>query len=221
VLHRWLELGLDRIEQRLDDVRARDGGIEIVRRASGRGRWDDAVHKQRFLLTTAGLLVENEVRLGAGLRDLPRIGVVLLLLPELERLEWFGLGPWESYPDRMASATVGRFVSTATDQYVPYILPQEHGHRSNARRLALTDAQGFGLEVEGRPAIGFSASHFTADDLYTARHTCDLHPRPEVVLSLDHAQRGLGTASCGPDTGQRYRLLEPDYRFSYLLRPVG
>jgi beta-galactosidase len=221
VLHRWLELGLDRIEQRLADVRARDGGVQVARRASGRGRWEDAVHEQRFLLTTEGLLVENEVRLGPDLRDLPRVGVVLLLLPELERLEWFGLGPWESYPDRKASATVGRFESTVTHQYVPYILPQEHGHRSSARRLALTDAQGFGLEVEGRPTIGFSASHFTADDLYAARHTYDLHPRRDVVLSLDHAQRGLGTASCGPDTGQRYRLLESSYRFSYLLRPAG
>ena len=50
------------------------------------------------------------------------------------------------------------------------------------------------------PTIGFSASHFTAQDLTDARHTSDLKPRPEVILNLDHAQRGLGTASCGPDT---------------------
>ena len=67
------------------------------------------------------------------------------------------------------------------------------------------------------PTIGFTASHFTASDLYGARHTCDLEPRPETYLSLDHAQRGLGTASCGPDTHPRYRLHEPAYRFSYVL----
>jgi beta-galactosidase len=221
VLWRWLELGLDRIEHRTDRVRATDGGVEVVRRASGRGNWEDAVHRQLYRLTSAGLLVENELQLGPDLRDLPRVGVVLVLPPAFERLEWFGLGPWESYPDRKASATVGRFESTVSDQYVPYILPQEHGHRSEARRLALTGEDGFGLAVEGRPTIGFSASHFTADDLYAARHTCDLEPRAEVVLSLDHAQRGLGTASCGPDTGLRYRLAESAYRFSYLLRPVG
>jgi beta-galactosidase len=38
-----------------------------------------------------------------------------------------------------------------------------------------------------------------------------------VHLSLDHAQRGLGTASCGPDTHPRYRLSAPAYRFSYAL----
>ena len=85
-------------------------------------------------------------------------------------------------------------------------------------RLAIRDARGRGLEVLGRPTIGFTASHFTADDLWRARHTSDLEPRAETILSLDHAQRGLGTASCGPDAGERYRLLESSYRFSYVLR---
>jgi beta-galactosidase len=108
-----------------------------------------------------------------------------------------------------------------SDQYVPYILPQEHGHRSDVRTLALTDGAGFGLEVKGQPTIGFTASHFTAADLYAARHTCDLEPRAEVVLSLDHAQRGLGTASCGPDTAPQYRLAERVYRFAYVLTPTA
>jgi beta-galactosidase len=221
VLHRWLDLGLDRLDHRLDSLRARGRAVEVVHRASGRGRWDDAVHRQTFSLLASGeLLVENEVQLGPELRDLPRIGVVLVLRPGLEHLEWFGRGPWESYPDRLASTVVGRFRSTVDEQYVPYILPQEHGHRSDVRWLSLKDEKGGGLGIEACPRIGFSASHFTAADLFAARHTCDLEPRREVVLSLDHAQRGLGTASCGPDTSPRYRLLQPVYRFAYLLKVV-
>jgi len=216
----WLELGLDRLDHQVAVCNlAGDGGVEVVHEVSGRGEWGDARHRQVYrLLASGGLLVENEVLLGPELRDLPRVGVVLVLEPGLDRLAWFGRGPWESYPDRVASTVVGRFESSVSDQYVPYILPQEHGHHCDARRLALTDDAGFGLEVAGRPTIGFSASHFTAGDLYAARHTCDLEPRPEIVLSLDHAQRGLGTASCGPDTSERYRLLEPAYRFAYVLR---
>ncbi len=222
VLRRWLELGLDRLELRLDSIAMGPGRIEVVHRASGRGRFDDATHRHVYRLLTSGdLVVDNEVQLGPELRDLPRIGVVLTLPAALERLEWVGRGPWESYPDRLASTVVGRFRGTVADQYVPYILPQEHGHRSDVRCLSLTDDTGFGLAVAGRPIIGFTASHFTAEDLYLARHTCDLEPRPEVVLSLDHAQRGLGTASCGPDTHPRYRLLEPMYRFTYALRVVA
>ena len=173
------------------------------------------------MLDSGALLVENDVRLGADLRDLPRIGVVLVLQPGLERLEWFGRGPWEDYPDRLASTVVGTFRSTVTDEYVPYILPQEHGRHSDVRRLSLTDETGFGLDVEGVPVIAFTASHFTATDLYEARHTSDLEPRKETVLSLDHAQRGLGTSACGPDTHPRYRLNARRYRFSYVLAPRG
>ena len=37
----------------------------------------------------------------------------------------------------------------------------------------------------------------------------------------DHAQRGLGTASCGPDTAERYKLLESRYSFGYVLAPIA
>ncbi len=220
VLGRWLELGLDRIERRVESVRPVPGGVDVLETLSGRERLDDIVHRHRYrMLDSGGLLVEHDVAIGPDLRDLPRIGVVLALAPGLERLEWFGRGPWDDYQDRCASTVVGRFRSTVRDQYVPYILPQEHGHHSQARWLTLTNTSGFGLDVRGRPTIGFTASHFTADDLYAARHTSDLEPRREVVLSLDHAQRGLGTAACGPDTAPRYRLTEAAYRFSYVLRP--
>jgi beta-galactosidase len=222
VLTRWLGLGLDRLELRREHLRQLDDGVEIEHRASGRRRFDDATHRQRFRLLESGeLVVENELLLGPELRELPRIGVALELPAALEQLEWYGRGPWENYGDRLASTVVDRFHSTVTGQYVPYILPQEHGHRSDVRELSLRDGAGFGLQVLGRPAIGFTASHFRASDLYAARHTCDLEPRSEVILSLDHAQRGLGTASCGPDVRAPYRLNASSYRFSYVLGVTG
>jgi len=218
VLAAWLALGLDRLAHRLESIDVRRDRVEVVHRVSGRRRWDDARHRQVYRLVDDYLLIGNEVLVGPDLRDLPRIGVLLTVPAGLEHLEWLGRGPWDNYSDRKASAVVGRFSSTVDDQYVPYILPQEHGHKSDVRWLSLADPTGFGLEVSGRPSIGFTASHFAASDLYEARHTCDLEPRREIYLSLDHAQRGLGTASCGPDTHPRYRLLESAYRFTYALR---
>ena len=217
VLRRWLDEGLDRLELRLDSVRTGKRAVEIVHRAPGL-----VTHRHRYrLLDSGACVVDNVVELERELRDVPRIGVGLALRPGLERVAWYGRGPWESYPDRLASTIVGRFESTVDDLYVPYILPQEHGVHLDTRWLTLTDETGFGLEVEGRPTIGFSASHFTPADLYAARHTTDLVRRREVFLGLDHAQRGLGTSACGPDTLPRYRLLEPRYVFAYVLRPVA
>ena len=211
-LERWRELGLDRLELELVSV----APSELVHEVRG-----VATHRHRYRETASGeILVENIIELAPGVRDVPRIGILLTLRPGLERLEWYGRGPWEAYVDRLASTVVGRFESTIEEQYVPYINPQEHGHHPDARWLRLTDRHGEGLEVRGMPTIGFGASHFTAADLTAARHTSDLDPRAEVYLSLDHAQRGLGTASCGPDTGEQYRLLESRYEFWFSLRPI-
>jgi len=120
----------------------------------------------------------------------------------------------------LRAATVGRYRSTVTEQYVAYIMPQEHGQKTGVRRLTLLDGEGSGLSVEGDPTFEFSASHFTARDLFMAKHTFELKPRPEVILNLDCAQRGLGTGSCGPDTLAQYRLLTREYQFTYRLKLI-
>src|SRR5262249_28116690 len=80
MLHRWLELGLDRLALRLEDVRVLRDRIEVTHRASGRRRWDDALHRQVYRLDGDGALrVDNELVVGPDLRDLPRVGVVLTL----------------------------------------------------------------------------------------------------------------------------------------------
>jgi beta-galactosidase len=217
-LPRWLDLGLDHLDGEVEDVRATRTAVEVVERLSGRGRRGDVLHRVRYRMDDGGaLLVEHDVELGSDLRDLPRMGALWLLAPGLERLAWYGPGPLETYSDRRAAALVGRHESTVTDEYVPYVLPQEHGHHCDARWLSLEDEGGFGVRVDGSPTIGFSTSHLAAEDLFAARHTVDLAPRAEVVLSLDHRQRGLGTASCGPDTSDEHKLLEGHYRFGYAL----
>jgi beta-galactosidase len=112
---------------------------------------------------------------------------------------------------------VGLWHSTVAGQYVPYIMPQEHGHKCDVRRLALYDAQERGLRVAGRPTFEFSALHLSDADLFRALHTVDLVPRPEIFLNLDAAHRGLGTLSCGPDTLPGYPLPASDYRFTFSL----
>ena len=75
------------------------------------------------------------MRVGDGITDMPRVGVSMALAPGLEQLDWYGRGPWENYTDRKASAMVGLYQSTVSEQYVPYIMPQEHGHKTDVRWL--------------------------------------------------------------------------------------
>ena len=63
-----------------------------------------------------------------------------------------------------------------------------------------------------------SVTRYRAHDLAAATHSDELVPRPEVVVHVDAAHRGLGTASCGPDTLPEYLLGPGEYRWSYVLR---
>jgi beta-galactosidase len=221
-LHRWLEEKLDQVEQRLESIRLIEGElptVEVVRKASGRGKWDDFTHTARYTLTQEGeLRIENRVQIGNDLTDIPRVGVSMALLPELDNLEWYGRGPWENYTDRKASAMVGRYGGAVSEYFVPYIMPQENGHKTDVRWLKLSSPSGKGLLVQAEGTLEFNASHFTDNDLYACTHTFELNPRKEVILNLDAAQRGLGTGSCGPDTLEQYQLREKEYRFSFTLK---
>jgi beta-galactosidase len=219
-LQRWLNQKLDRVEQRLESMTLLPGDvpvIEVIYKASGREQWDDFTHTLRFTLSPAGeLSIENHVAIGNGLNDLPRIGVSMALDPALENLEWYGRGPWENYADRKASALIGRFGGTVSGQHVPYIMPQENGHKTDVRWVRLGDA-GTGLQIAGATPFEFNASHFTDHDLFAAKHTYELEPRSEVILHLDAAHRGIGSASVGQDTLEQYQLLEKEYRFVFRL----
>ena len=66
-----------------------------------------------------------------------------------------------------------------------------------------------------------SASHLRATDLATATHIGELVPRPETIVHLDAAHRGLGTASCGPDTLPGYLVGPGTYHWSWTLERIA
>ncbi len=237
-LGRWRALGLDRLAHRLERfawAQRKDGTVvvELRHAASGRARWRDATHTHRYILRGDGaIVVENDARFGAkDFTDLPRVGVCLHLQPGFEHARFYGRGPLENYADRKAAAFVGLHEMTVDAMHVPYIMPQENGHRTDARWLELSresaraERQGAtrspALRVEGAPLFEFNVTRFPAEDLYAAKHTIDLAPRPETLVYLDAAHRGLGTASCGPDTLPRYRITQSRHTWSYTLRLAG
>ena len=223
----WQEYGFDRLAfnaGRSRTTRGDDGSITVTlsHRALGHGAKFGFNHVHSYTIYGSGdVFVQNQIKVDKRLPELPRVGVSMTLRPGFEFLQWFGRGPHENYCDRKAGAAVGLYDSTVADQYVPYILPQEHGAKTDVRWLTLTDGREAGLLVVGDALLEFTASHFSASDLFEASHTNELEPRDEVFLNLDLQQRGLGTRSCGPDTLPQYRLVATDYTFNYRLRPFN
>lgn len=150
-------------------------------------------------------------RLGDRIQDPPRVGILMHLLPGFENLRWRGLGPMENYPDRKASAVNIIHSSTVSEQYVPYVMPQEHGLKCDVKWLNLS-RNDTSLRIESSRKIMFSASHLHPLDLTNAYHTNTLCPRDETILCLDLAHRGLGTGSCGPDTFEHYKIRKKTFQ---------
>ncbi len=218
---RWAALGLDRLERRLLGV-DRDGAVTAIRSEYRLADGSVIEHRQTFRpLSDGGVAAEEVATIPEGLTDLPRVGTVLEVQSGHERLAWFGRGPHETYPDRRRGGRISRWATTVGEAYVPYVKPQENGGRADVRWLELTDDLGRGLRIILDGPRQVSALHVDAHQLASATHDVELVPRPEVVIHLDAAHRGLGTASCGPDTIPEYLVGPGVYRWSWVLRPIG
>lgn len=172
------------------------------------------------VLASGEIQCSHEFVISPELADLPRLGLRLELPPGMEGLTWFGRGPHETYVDRKASGILRVHESTVSDQYVPYILPQEHGNLTDVRWIKLVSATGDGIIIEstGTP-MEASATHYPQELLSPAFHTYEVTPRDETFVCLDVMQRGLGGASCGPDTLPQYRIPAGIHALRYTLRP--
>ncbi len=71
----------------------------------------------------------------------------------------------------------------------------------------------------GTPAQ-VSVTRYDDADLAVAAHHDELVPRACCVVHIDAAHRGLGTASCGPDTLPSYRIAPGTHRWTWTLRQV-
>lgn len=57
-------------------------------------------------------------------RSLPRVGVHWAVPGAQSRVDWYGCGPHECYPDRKAGAWLRRHHASHVDElHVPYIYP--------------------------------------------------------------------------------------------------
>lgn len=98
----------------------------------------------------------------AGL-EVPRIGVRFRLPAAMNSVSYFGRGPGENYIDRASGSKIGLYKTTADEMYVPYSRPQENGHRTDTRWVALTGSKK-GILVVADSTIGFNALRNSVED---------------------------------------------------------
>jgi beta-galactosidase len=167
--------------------------------------------------TDGSVRYEHSVVIPKDLADVPRIGATFDVPARFTRVRWYGNGPHECYPDRQASAMVGVYEQEPDE--LPYLVPQEFGLRTNCRWMELIDERSgdvMRIEADGC-LLHMSAIHHSATDLYQANDQTELHRNKFLTVHLDIAHRGVGTASCGPDTLEKYRISAGTYTFAYVI----
>ncbi|WP_210479455.1 glycoside hydrolase family 2 TIM barrel-domain containing protein [Naasia sp. SYSU D00948] len=214
--NRFVRSGFFSLEPTEVAVGEEDGGTVVTTRyATAFG--DEVTHRRRILAVgDSDWVLTEDVALPPGTRDGLRVGMRFELPPGFDEVEWVGLGPWENYPDRRASALLGRWTSTVDDLAVPYVVPQENGTRGGVTELVLAGAAGV-VRARSADPLHLNVSRYAPHELEQADHWWELPPSERTIVHLDVAHRGVGTGRLGPDTRPDHRLDGDRYRWVWRL----
>ena len=146
---------------------------------------------------------------------LPRLGFEFSLENSDDAFRYYGRGETENYCDMKQHAKVGLYDSTANDEYVPYVMPQEHGNHIETKYLYMKES---GLSFESEKGFEFAVTHLDALMLMRAMHTDEIKPAGKTIVRIDYKGSGIGSNSCGPALNEKYRLKEKDISFDFTIK---
>ncbi len=154
------------------------------------------------------------------LADMPEFGMIMKINADYNQLEWYGMGPEETYADRRMGAKLGIYRNQVSDNVADYIVPQETGNKVGVRWAKITDKLGRGLLFEG-DGMNFSALPWTPHEMENARHPYELPPIHYTVIRAAMMQMGIaGDDSWGSPTHPEY-LIHADKRLEFTFRFRG
>ena len=176
------------------------------------------------------LMVRQQLEPKADAKEtwLFRYGMQLQMPKRFDTVKYYGRGPQENYCDRNSSQFLGYYEGKVSDQYYPYVRPQESGNHTDIRWFEVTDGQR-GLLFYGDAPMECSALPFLVEDLDAGpfkdhrwgQHSGDLVERPLTQVHIQQRQMGLGCVnSWGAWPEKQYMLPLQAYDFTFAIRPV-
>jgi beta-galactosidase/beta-glucuronidase len=215
----WDNAGLDSLENSIEDVSVTNTSdrsvtlqVEEIASTPHRGHFE-CIYKYT-IMGSGDMKMDVQVTPQGDLPEtLPKMGVNMQLKDSYDHFSWYGRGPAETYPKRKTAARMGVWSGSVQDQYYPFIVPQEHGNKSDVRWSSLTDRNGNGLFVTGTSCYNVSVSRYDSDNLTKANYTHELKEQDHVNLDLDHDISGVDA--------RYYRVENKPYEFSFVLRPFS
>nr|MCR5042252.1 hypothetical protein [Clostridia bacterium] len=154
-----------------------------------------------------------------SLKTLPRIGLLFRLAPEFEKIRYFGPGPLDSYPDRHGACSYGVYETTARDNFVHYLRPQENGEHFGVRSLTVGDGADelrF-LSSAGMPFFSFGASLYSDSQIAAAAHDFELKEENSVFVKLDFAVGAINDGSAAARSARQLLPCAGEHEYEILM----
>lgn len=170
----------------------------------------------RYILTmwadvTGTLRVALQATLGDIGTFLPRLGFSFQLPASNTAFSYYGMGPQENYCDMCHHARLGWYESSAEAEYIPYVMPQEHGNHTRTKWLRMDN----GLTFFTDEAFSFAVSQYAPEMLTQATHTDELQKDSVTHVRIDYGVSGVGSNSCGPQLRECYRVMDKHISFAF------
>ena len=211
----WRSENLDRTFHNIRSVTREGNSVRVEAAAAGVGRMPFLRYTLECTPRDGGQL---HVALRGKVRDncmwLQRLGMEFILPDPDSAFRYYGMGPGENYRDMNLHVTTGIFESTASKEYWPYIMPQEHGNHTGCKWLELAG----GLRFEADKVFEINVSRYSTQTLTRAKHIDELQADGKTHVRVDYKDSGLGSNSCGPEMPEKYRLAEKDIDFGFIIR---
>jgi beta-galactosidase len=146
---------------------------------------------------------------------LPRVGMKFNLSKSCNNVEWYGRGPFETYPDRKTGAKINWHKLSVDSFYVPYVTPEDYGNRTDVSVLNLLSGNSNPFSITSAEKFNFSVTPYK--NIERAVYPFQLEVANDLTLNIDHRITGVGDTPV--PTLPMYRTYPINYNYSITITP--
>ena len=209
---------MNRLFTKVYSCEVKDNSIIVEGGLSGVGRLGIMRYKAVYSFFEKGeIKVELKADVDKRFKEhdiyLPRFGFEFTSPVKNDSFEYYGMGDGESYCDMHYHTKLGVYESSADNEYVNYVVPQEHGNHYNTRYLKMAN----GLTFATDDSFEINVSSYTKEALTDAMHTDELISNGKTNIRIDYKVSGIGSNSCGPKLLDKYSLYDEEIDFKFYI----
>jgi beta-galactosidase len=219
----WEKFGVTTLQYTLVDFKVEpvdNTSVKVTSTTKADGKEGfEVYHTATYLVKGDGTIkVDNQVQFVGLPINLAKIGVRMLLDKKLDRMAFFGRGPFENYADRKSAAEVGLYEIGVNEQY-EYEKPMERGNHEEVRwaKLGGKGMPSLLVQSDGK-LMQVAALPHTDEQMNPVEYKIDLPASTATVLSISTKTLGVGSNSCGPQPLEIFKVAAENTSFAYTIK---